>query len=192
MYNLISDTSMQVNSRFVFLTGPRACPVMPSTGAKSSACWAHDGSYLADFGLMTDGGDQLYVQSGAASSGFTNVTVNGQSIQSRLGEAVQLHFSSASGLSGHVTYDSSHELTIQAGVWRIELENSDSFVNLRSVAVQGRLSELTSHGLLGQTWRAKSWGGQVPAIEGGVDDYVVMSDGVWGTDFAYNQFTADA
>ena len=189
VYNIISERSMQVNSRFVFLTGPRACPVMPSTRQRSSACWMHDGSYLADIGLMTDSGDQLYVESGDAVRGFASVTFNG--VEIRVGVTVPLRFSAASGLSGHITYDSSHELTVQAGVWRIELENSDSFVNLRSVMVQAKLSELTSHGLLGQTWRAKSWGGQVPAVEGKVSDYVVWEDEVWGTSFVYNQFKAE-
>ena len=191
VYNLISNRSLQVNSRFVFLTGPRSCPEMPSTGEKSVACWAHDGSYLADIGLMTDSGDRLYVESGTASAGFATVTLNGQPLEVQMGETIPLYFSVASGLFGHVTYNNTHELTIQAGVWRIELENSDEFVNLRSVAVHGKLAELSSHGLLGQTWRGKKWGGTVGAIEGKVGDYVVLEDDVWGTSFVYNKFQLD-
>jgi len=188
VYSLISDRTLQLNSRFIFLTGPRPCPFIPSTGRLSSACWAHDGSYLKDIGLTTDGSDQLYVQSGPAASGFTSVTLNGQSLQAQRGEAVTLRFLSASGQSNYVTLHNTHELTLQVGVWRIELENSDEFVNLRSVTVQARLSELTSHGLLGQTWRAKSWGGLMPAVEGEVNDYQVDEDDVWGTSFVFNQF----
>ena len=188
VYNIISHTSWQLNSRFKILTGPRTCPSMPSTGKRSSACWAHDGSYLQNVGVQTDGGDQLYVESGPASSGFAAVTLNGQSLQLQVGDTVPLDFSADSGLSGHVTLNNTHELTLQVGAWRIELENSDAFLNLRSVAVQAKLSTLTTHGLLGQTWRMKSWGGATPAVEGRINDYVVLEDEVWGTDFLYNRF----
>ena len=185
VYNLISDRSLQLNSRFVFLTRPRACPTMPSTGKKSSACFAHDGSYLADIGLMTDSGEQLYVESGSAVRGFATVTLNDQAIE--VGETVAIRFAS-SNVTGYASYSNSHELVVQVGVWRIELENSDQFVNLRSVAVHCRLNELTSHGLLGQTWQAKKWSGPVPAIEGKVGDYVVLEDELWGIGFLYNKF----
>ena len=164
---------------------------MPSTGKKSVACWAHDGSYLADLGVMTDGGDQLYIESGRAAQGFATVTLNGQSLTTRIGQQLPLTFSNTNTnitVTGHITLHNTHELTLVANAWRIELENSDEFVNLRSVAVTTPLNALTAHGLLGQTWRAAKWSGAVKEIEGDVDDYVVMEDNVWGKDFVFNRF----
>lgn len=178
VYNIISDRDVQLNSRFSFLTGPRPCPTMPSTGRKSSACWSHQGSYLGEIGLKV-GADQVFVASGPASIGFSAITVNGK--QMRVGES-----------TNHVQFNSTHEVTLTFGAWTIELENSDMFINLRSVRVASSAwSSLSSHGLLGQTWANKRYSGKVAAIEGEVDDYMIGENSVFGDSFVFNRFQAE-
>jgi len=175
VYNIISDRDIQLNSRFSFLTGPRPCPTMPSTGRKSSACWSHQGSYLGEIGLKV-GADQIFVSSGPASVGFAAVTVNGK--QMAVGESTST-----------VQFNSTHEITLTFGAWTIELENSDMFINLRSVRVASTAwSSLSSHGLLGQTWANKRYSGKVAAIEGEVDDYLIGENSVFGDSFVFNRY----
>jgi len=175
VYNIISDRDIQLNSRFVFLTGPRPCPTMPSTGRKSSACWSHAGSYLGEIGLKA-GNDQIFVASGAAATGFSAVTVNGKQL-------------SVGASTSFIQFNSTHEITLTFGAWTIELENSDMFVNLRSVRVaSSSWSSLKSHGLLGQTWANKRYNGKVAAIEGEVDDYMVGENSVFGDSFVFNRY----
>ena len=80
IYNIITDSKYQLNSRFSFLTGPRPCPLMPSTGRKSSACWSHDGSYLTEIGLQV-GNDVFVIIAGAAAEGFATVSHNGKALK---------------------------------------------------------------------------------------------------------------
>jgi len=69
------------------------------------------------------------------------------------------------------------------------VENSDMFVNLRSVRVNpASWSKLASHGLLGQTWSNKRYSGSVSAIEGEVDDYMIAEDSVFGDSFVFNKY----
>jgi len=175
VYNIISDADIQLNSRFVFLTGPRPCPTIPSTGRKSTACWSHAGSYLGEIGLKT-GSVQIFIESGPASKGFNAVTVNGKAL--------------AIGAStNNIQYNSTHEVTLTFGAWTVELENSDMFLNLRSVRVSSSAwSSLTSHGLLGQTWSNKRYSGKIEAIEGEVDDYMIGENTVFGDSFVFNRY----
>jgi len=173
-----------MNSRFSFLNGPRACPVMPSTGKKSSSCWSHPGSYLGEVGIITSGGDRLFVRAGAASTGFASVTLNDQPLV--LNTPVSISYVNQTA-SSELRTISSHEMIINAGPFVIELENIDSFLNLRSVAVSGT-GKLQSHGLLGQTWQNKRYPSTLKVIEGEVDDYVITDDDIFGTEFIYNLF----
>ena len=185
VYNVISDKHMQLNSKFVFLTGPRPCPIMPSTGVKSVACFAHAGSYLQNLALLTSADDKLLIESGSAASGLSSVSLNGEELT--VGQVVQLTF--ADGRQGYIAYNSTHEVTLKAGLFEMEVESSDAFLNLRSVRVSGadwsELKEEKAHGLLGQTWQLRK--GQ-SAIEGKVDDYLLESEDLFGTDFMYNRF----
>ena len=185
VYNIISDKYMQLNSKFVFLTGPRPCPMIPTTGRKSVACFAHAGSYLGNLALRTDAGDRVLIESGPAEIGLSVVEVNGRTLS--IGENVTLAF--ADGRTGSVAVTSTHEVQLIAGLFEIEMENSDSFLNLRTVLVKGsnwkELSDENAHGLLGQTWNLRKG---KSAIEGKVDDYMLMSDDLYGSDFMYNRF----
>ena len=184
VYNVISDKYMQLNSKFAFLTGPRPCPVMPSTGKKSVACFAHAGSYLGNLALRTSSDERVLIESGKAAAGLASVSVNGEPM--KVGEVRALSFGSR---NGSVTYLSTHEVVLTAGLFTMEVENSDDFLNLRSVAVPlqdwRELKEEKAHGLLGQTWKVLKG---KSAIEGKVDDYLLESEDLFGTDFMYNRF----
>ena len=185
IYNLISDPYMQLNSKFVFLTGPRPCPMIPTTGRKSVACFHHPGSYLGNLALLTNAHDRLLIESGPAERGLYTVEVNGERLI--MGDNVTLSFSN--GRVGYIHYVSTHEVALTIGLFEIEIENSDSFLNLRSALVRaGNWQELVdekAHGLLGQTWQVRKG---KSAIEGKVDDYMLMSEDLYGSDFMYNRF----
>ena len=178
VYALISEPAMQLNARFRFLTGPRPCPVMPSTGKVSQACWSHAGSYLSELGMMVKAtGEKVRAIAGSAAVGFDSVTVDGQ--QLAVGESTP---------SGSARLVSSHELLLRAGSFVVEVESVDGFVNLRSVTTTVAKHRLASHGLLGQTWSSRLHQSTLKVVEGEVDDYVVAEDDVFGTMFVYNQY----
>ena len=187
VYNLISDPYTQVNSRFAFLTGPRPCAVLPSTGRRSTTCWTHPGSYLGELGIKTSGNDRLFIQAGSATEGFHAVTLNGRRL--KVGSELELHYPGGSGLSsGSFHYNNSQEVQVTVGYFTLTIENSDAFLNIRSIKVDNEhWNRLQSHGLLGQTWRNQRYGGRVQEIEGEVDDYVVGDD-IFGDNFLFNKF----
>ena len=86
--------------------------------------------------------------------------------------------------------------------WTFEIDNSDGFINLSSVRINNWSNLLSTkpHGLLGQTWRSinqsikqsinQSINHLKQVIEGEVDDYVIASNDLFGTDFMYNRYTA--
>lgn len=180
VYNIISAPQLSVNSRFVWLDGPRDCPIIPSTGKKSVACWAHKGSYLDNLAIVNNAGAKILVQSGPADTGIALVEVNGKQIS--VGDSVEF------GKEG-VYYNSTHEVTVNAGVFSITIENSDGFVNLRAINVKAedwaQLKSDDTHGLLGQTWRKTS---SKKVIEGRVDDYLIESSDLFDSEFMYNRF----
>lgn len=190
VYNIISDQYMQLNSRFIFLDGPRACPIIPSTGVQSVACWSHSGSYLGDLALKTNMGSKVYIASGPAATGFTTVEVDGVTVQPAHQSALLL--SGTNMESGSFTFLSSHEVIVKVGLFELEIENSDDFLNLRSVLVRGKnwplLVKEQAHGLLGQTWQVRKGNGINAVIEGKVDDYLILEDEVFGETFMYNKF----
>ncbi len=87
---------------------------------------------------------------------------------------------------------STHELRLTVGSFAIEVESVDGFVNLRSVQPTVPFGRLRSHGLLGQTWSSARHQSTLRVIEGEVDDYALMDDGVFGTDFLYSRYDGDA
>jgi len=187
VYNLITDQHFQLNSRFAFLNGPRPCPIIPSTNSISTACWTHPGSYLAELALITDSDNQIYIQAGSAAEGFHQITFNQQEIE--IGEENQFTSNDSRHPQGLMKQISSHELQLSIGIWQLLIENNDGFVNLHSVVVDPLYwSELSTHGLLGQTWRNKRYTGRVKEIEGDVDDYLIDSDQLFGNQFRFNQF----
>jgi hypothetical protein len=184
VYNLISSRDFLLNSEFAFLTGPRECPIMPSTGKRSVACWSHDGSYLKNLVVRTLTGDVIVIESGDAATGFSSVKFNDKPMA--IGESTDYS-------KGRISYNTTHEITLEVGQFIIDVENNNGFVNLRNVHVPAdQWASLAEdggvHGLLGQTWRSKHYAGKVKEIEGDVDDYVVFG-GLMDSDFVFNRFS---
>jgi len=71
--------------------------------------------------------------------------------------------------------------------FEFELSNSDGFVN-QAVRAKTPLSQLTSHGLLGQTHANKVYATAARYIEGQVDDYAIGDNDLFGNDFVFNKF----
>ena len=194
VYNLISDSRLQVNARFVFL-GSGSCP---PASAVSTACWSHPGSYLgavsfqvpqqhqgkqdnASLGAV----DALVVEAGPAAAGLSAVTANGRRL------AVSERWCSAGG-ELCAAYSGSHSLLVTSPQFIFRLSSSDRFVN-QEVAVRVPLSQLSCHGLLGQTRQRRDGqqpgSGRLPDVEGDVDDYAIAGGDLLGSGFVFNQFT---
>lgn len=172
VYSIISDEHLQMNSRFVFLS-KGDCPVV--NGVKQTNCYAHEGSYLGAIGIKTAAGDKLKLVSGPAKTGFAEVSLNGRPV--KIG---------ASHGNGFMSFNHSHLVTVQVGNFHMEFDNSDMFINQRVRVLDW--ASLNAHGLLGQTWRQKTYPNSVKHIEGRVDDYVVHGKDLFGDKFLYNQF----
>ena len=182
VYSIISEREAQVNARFSFLTGPRACPTVQQAWSESEPataiqCWSHDGSYLSELALFTPSA-RLFIQAGTAAEGFA---------------AVQFNATSASASTGLVYQQlSTHHLTVTLGSFTLHIDNSDGFVNIATVKPLVPLSQLSAHGLLGQTYVRRGGssgkrGGAGGVIEGEVDDYVV-DGGLFAVDAMYNRY----
>jgi len=176
IYNIVSDSDVQYNARFVFLEQGK-CPVID--GKKQKGCWSHPGSYLGELGLKTRAGDKIHVVTGPSTDGFAEFTVNGQ--QMEMGETILLQDD-----LGSVTRNSTHVVSVQIGNWDFTFENSDKFANQRVRALEAR--KLRSHGLLGQTWRDNIYPNSIKYIQGQVDDYVIRDNDLYGDNFVYNTF----
>ena len=92
-----------------------------------------------------------------------------------------------------VDYTSLRSLTIRhAGLYTLELENSDGFLNIARLSVSSwarLVRDVQSHGLIGQTWRSSgAVGEQVAEVEGRVDDYVEADGQLLGCNTKYNRF----
>lgn len=176
IYNIVSDSDLQYNSRFVFLNSGE-CPVVD--GVKQRGCFSHPGSYLGELGLKTSAGDRIHLQTGSARDGFKSVSVNGHELD--IGETVIL----AENM-GTVSRNSTHLAAVAVGVWDFAFENSDHFLNQRVRVTDSR--GLRSHGLLGQTWRETTYPNSIKYVQGVVDDYVIREHDIFGDSFLYNAF----
>lgn len=178
VFSIISDNDLQYNSKFVYLDQGE-CPTSDGKPV-DTACFTHPGTYLGDLGLETAAGDRVFIRAGGAAFGFAKTELNGQKLE--IGEIVPL------APNGFVVRNSSHVLTIQAGNFRLEFTNSDSFVN--QVVEMLDTSRTTSHGLLGQSWSTKVHNAKatIPWIEGTVWDYAVEDHKVFSDKFTFNKF----
>ena len=165
VYNLISDQAgaLLINARFTFLTAGR-CP----TRVNATNCWTHRGSYLTEVGVVAPSGERLYIGSGAADDGFSMVSVDG--VELAVGSTYTTATTTKSAADGTgltVTRPTAWTVEFAVGNFALTVENSDRFVNLVAVRVV-EWDKLSSHGLLGQTWRAPSTRGIDVAVVGGV------------------------
>ena len=178
VYNIISEKSTQVNSRFMFLTQGQ-CPVID--GVQADNCWSHPGSYLGEmsFQQIVDGKvHAALLTAGPAKSGFAAVQVDGKAL--KVGQTVT--FGSFS-----VAFDSAYSVLLTTEHFEFDLSNSDLFIN-QALRSRIPLNKLQAHGLLGQTASSTTYPSALKYIQGSVDDYVIADNDLFGTDFVYNQF----
>jgi hypothetical protein len=182
VYALLSSAYTQVNARFVFLSSGQC----PATALIATQCWLHPGSYLGAVSVQEQvdgvvGVQQLLMESGAHSSGFAAVRLNGR--QLAVGDSVTI------GAQFSVDVQSSHRVTVHTRQLIFTFDNSDRFINQQVIATVP-LDRMQAHGLLGQTHSSGQHKGAIAHIEGDVDEYVIASNDLFGIDFVYNQFTA--
>jgi len=179
VYNLVSETNVQVNSRFVFLNGGE-CPVVG--GVRDTInCFSHPGSYLGEMSFQQVVNGTVHaalVEAGSAVDGFATVQVDGKSLS--VGDKVQYGTFS-------VQVKSSHRMTVRTEHFEFELSNSDHFIN-QELRAKVPLQQLKSHGLIGQTHSSKTYATAIKYIQGKVDDYVIGDNDILGTQFLYNRF----
>ena len=189
VYNLITGRRLQVNARFVFLSQGE-CP--ESDGVVEDACWSHAGSYVGQmsFQAVVEGAvHSALVVAGAARTGFARVEVDGAVLG--IGDAVSSGSSARAAFS--VARTSSHHVHVHTEQFDFELASSDRFVN-HKVRVNVPLSELSTHGLLGQTHAraSKESHRRSRHFEGDVDDYAEADRDIFGSKFTYNRFKGAA
>lgn len=178
VFNIISDSDLQYNSKFVYLDRGN-CPTSEGVTV-DTACFTHPGTYLGELGLETSNGDRVFIKAGGAEFGFAKVELNGARVT--MNEVIEL------APNGFLVQNSSHVLTMQAGNFRLEFTNSDMFVN--QVVEMLDTSRTSSHGLLGQSWSTKVHNAKasIPWIEGTVWDYAVEDHKVFSNKFTFNKF----
>jgi len=156
---------------------------------------SHPGSYFGALSLQTAAADQLSIQAGDATQGFQALTFNGEAVKVEKG--VQLN-----GAKLKLQILSSHQVLIDVDNYRLRVENSDLFVNLISVEVKDftqLIQRDQPHGLLGQSWKPSMKARQASrdptavvsvkdVAEGDVDDYIIVDDQLFGTNFPFNKF----
>ena len=179
VYNIISESNTQVNSRFTFLTEGQ-CPMID--GKPDTNCWSHPGSYLGEMSFQAIVEEKVHaalIEAGSAQKGFAGVQVDGKALS--VGDLVS--FGSFS-----VEYVSTHLVAVTTENYAFQLSNSDMFIN-QALRATTPLSKLRSHGLLGQTHSVKTYATPLKYIDGDVDDYVIQDGNIFGTDFLFNQFS---
>jgi len=128
---------------------------------------------------------QIELVAGTASHGFESVTLNGKQLS--VG-----HNATITSQRGEkqfaISFTDSHFVTVHTPLFDYEFENSDMFIN-ENVVTNVALNRLQTHGLLGQTWQSKIYNGTVKYIEGEVDDYSILDDEIFGTNFMFNAFS---
>jgi hypothetical protein len=193
VYNLISDPSLSINAEFVFLSSGR-CPRYTSTDgvqvdqSMATNCFAHPGSYFGRLSFRTANGGRVLIESGGWHEGFSAVMADGREVG--VGEEVQVE----GGMQ--LIRTSSHTVVVSAGLYTMELENSDHFINLQRVSVNDwpRLTSVQRpHGLLGQSWRRwtkeEQRSNEVAEVQGLIDDDKVEGRDMRGVEVVYTRFS---
>jgi len=185
IFNIITTPTLQYNAEFVFL------------GAKSTrACnttrthpWTHAGTYLGRLGFQI-GTDRVYIEAGDCLTGVANVTVNNEALE--VGD--KFHFGGPHAKQT-LTFDDEFTLTFHLTEVDIVLQNSDKFFNQQVSLTRAGERTTHMHGLLGQTWSAKTYkdaAGRKHFIEGHPNDYLVQEEQLFGKDFVYNLYDETA
>ena len=195
VYNIITDSLLQVNARFDFLSsgsGPRADII-------DTQPWTHPGTYMGAMSFQvrssvnTSHIDVVVVEAGGSSEGFARVSINGEQVTHPYTWQPKLDGGDASSAEETVavSFAHSHVLEVQTSQFHFRLVNSDYFIN-HDVAPRVPLRAMSCHGLLGQTRLNKQYKSALRYIEGSVDDYAVGTvdeeGAMLGVNFVYNMF----
>jgi len=132
---------------------------------------------------LADGSvEKLVLTAGSAKQGFASLELNGKAL--KVGDSFAKDVFS-------VSYDSTHLISVKTEQFSFTFDNSDMFIN-QAVGASVPLSKINAHGLLGQTSDAKIYSTPLRYIAGEVDDYLVSSSDMFGSDFMYNKFSASS
>ena len=199
VYSLISDDTLQLNSRLVFLTNI-TCPTVD--GPNPAYCDDHPGTYFGEMGLITRSDDRLYIEAGDVSTGFTRVTVNGvvlevgqeygtvpsphhQPHSLHLRDAVDTEADHAGRSSLYVKRTSFRSLQVHLGIYEMQIDNADRYLDLATVKVTSwteLMQRVQPEGLMGCTWNATA-----PMPPNEVDHWEKAND-LFGCNTQLNKF----
>ena len=183
VYSLISDEAVQLNALFVQLERVR-CPVLDD-GRPMERCHDHSGTFFGVLAFVTRGGDHVRITAGDVSTGFHNVTLNDRPLLPAFARFSQELFVAPS-LS--IRMRSARQLLVQVGLYEVEVDNVDLYVDVSRVTVQ-RWEELVGavrpEGLIGRTWNSSL---SEPVDEAEVELYREQDSNILGHHTARNRF----
>ena len=104
VYSILSDASLQLNARLVFLANI-SCPVL--TGPSRVHCSDHPGTYFGEMALTTRSGAVLRLQAGEVSAGFSSVTLDGVEVREGDTRGQAMHSSTSTPAHGGTVSSSS-------------------------------------------------------------------------------------
>jgi hypothetical protein len=182
VFNIITSPRIQYNALFVYI-GQKSSRQCNDTRTHP---WTHAGTYLGTLGFKTVAGDRIKVIAGTCTDGIKSVTLNGKALT--IGPVHQL--AAVEGHKQSVQYKDAFTLVLKFAEVDITLTNSDMFFNQGVEMTAFGESQLETHGLLGQTWRERTYvtNGVRRVYEGTSTDYLVQEEDVFGDDFTFNKF----
>ena len=159
VYNLITEPHLLVNARYVSL------PALDDTGKPTGEAVLG----IAEVGLKTRTGHQLYLQTGAgeraASAGFSRVSLNQLTMniddQANIDNSEESTHEDGSSPATQantelLAYNTSHVFTVITPTWYITF--TDSSAGIQPLAALHSTIDIAAHGLVGQTYREKRFG----------------------------------
>lgn len=170
VYNIISDGSFNMNAKFKYLDHGLCLPY-------HIHCFTHPGTYLFSIGIMTFFGNTIYIESGPYQFGFQTITYNNENMTT----IQSIYPDTGYKQDIYLEIISNTRIKIKHVLYTIEIENSDSFLNIISLAASS-YSQLQLHqpkGLLGESWQQSMK--LLP-----IDDYSESSNSLFGTSFGYS------
>ena len=158
VYNIITEPHLLVNARYVNLPAP-------NENGKPAGDTVLG---IAEIGLKTRTGHQLYLQTGAGeavTTGFSRVSLNQQVMnvddQAHIDNTEESTHEDGSSPATQantelLAYNTSTTFTVITPTWYITF--TDTETGIQPMAVLHSVIDIAAHGLIGQTWRDKRTG----------------------------------
>ena len=158
VYNLITEPHLLVNARYVSLSA------LDQNGQATQERVLG----IAEIGLKTRTGHQLYLQTGAGeldAKGFSRVSLNQQQMniddQAHIDNTEESTHEDNSSPAAHantelLAYNTSHTFTVITPIWYLTF--IDTPTGIQPTTVLHSTIDIAAHGLIGQTWREKRLG----------------------------------